>query len=159
MKTFLKILAALAVVMVIIQVIPVKIENPPVKPTENLLTVFPASPQVETLIKQSCYDCHSNETKPMWYSNIAPVSWLLKSDVEEGREHLNFSEFTKFNRDQQNHAMAEAIKEVESAGMPLPIYLPTHPEARLSTADRQALNDYFRAVQSAVQAGKMPSIH
>lgn len=159
MKTFLKILAGLAVLLVIIQFIPVTVENPAVKPTENLLTIFPASPKVETLLKESCYDCHSNESKPMWYSGIAPVSWLLKSDVEEGRERLNFSEFTKFNRDQQNHAIQAAIQEVESGTMPLPIYLTTHPKAQLSTTDRQVLNEYFRTVQTAIQDGKLPSVH
>lgn len=159
MKLFLKILVGLVALLLVIQLIPVNIENPPVKPTENLLTLFPASPKVETLLKESCYDCHSNESRPMWYSKIAPVSWLMKSDVKEGREHLNFSEFTQFNQDQQAHAMRKSIEEVESGSMPMPIYLITHPASRLTTADKQLMNEYFQAVRAKIQDGKMPSVH
>jgi mono/diheme cytochrome c family protein len=86
------------------------------------------------LAKRACFDCHSNETVWPWYSNVAPVSWLVQHDVNEGREHLNFSEWDKPQKDAD-----EAAKAVREGEMPLPIYLPTHPEARLTDAEKQAL--------------------
>jgi mono/diheme cytochrome c family protein len=86
------------------------------------------------LAKRACFDCHSNETVWPWYSNVAPVSWLVQHDVNEGREHLNFSEWDKPQKEADE--AAEAVREGE---MPLPIYLPTHPEARLTDAEKQAL--------------------
>ncbi len=86
------------------------------------------------LAKRACFDCHSNETQWPWYSHVAPVSWLVQRDVNEGRSKLNFSEW---NRPQKHGA--EAAKEVREGEMPMWIYLPTHPEARLTDAEKQAL--------------------
>ena len=86
------------------------------------------------LVERTCYDCHSNETKWPWYSNVAPISWLVQNDVNEGREHLNFSEWDR----KQEHA-DEAAEEVRDGEMPLWVYLPAHPEARLTDAEKQQL--------------------
>lgn len=103
--------------------------NPPVtaEPTWD-------SPETRALAQRACFDCHSNQTKWPWYSHVAPVSWLVQHDVDEGRAALNFSEWDK----PQDEAH-EASEELLEGEMPLPIYLPTHPEARLSDAEVQAL--------------------
>ena len=92
------------------------------------------SPKTRELIHRACFDCHSNETLWPWYSNVAPVSWLLQRDVNEGRSHLNFTEWDR----PQKHAkdVAEQVKEGE---MPLWFYLPMHPAARLTDTEKQAL--------------------
>jgi hypothetical protein len=92
------------------------------------------SPQTQELMVRACFDCHSNQTTWPWYSNVAPMSWLVQRDVNEGRRHLNFSEWDG----PQRHAkdVAEQIKEGE---MPPWFYLPMHPDARLSDAEKQAL--------------------
>jgi hypothetical protein len=92
------------------------------------------APRTRELAVRACFDCHSNLTKWPWYSSIAPVSWLVQQDVDEGREHLNFSEFDK----RQSHA-EDAAEELTSGEMPLPIYLRMHPEAQLSDAEREEL--------------------
>ncbi len=86
------------------------------------------------LAKRACFDCHSNETVWPWYSHVAPVSWLLQRDVDEGRSKLNFSEWDKPQKEAD-----EAAKEVREGEMPPWFYLPTHPEARLTDAEKQAL--------------------
>lgn len=91
------------------------------------------SPQTRDLAVRACFDCHSNETTWPWYSNIAPLSWLIQRDVDEGREHLNFSEW---NRRQRSGESAETVREGE---MPPPYYTVTHPNARLSDSEMQAL--------------------
>ena len=92
------------------------------------------SPQTRDLTRRACYDCHSNETAWPWYSNVAPVSWLLQRDVNEGRSHLNFTEWDR----PQKHAkdVAEQVKEGE---MPPWFYRPMHPGSRLTAAEKQAL--------------------
>ena len=89
------------------------------------------NPQTRTYFMLACGDCHSNETVWPWYSNIAPISWLVQHDVDEGREYLNISEWG--TREFEAEEAAEVYKEGE---MPPIQYYPTHPEARLSAAER-----------------------
>jgi hypothetical protein len=113
--------------LVIIQLVPVERTNPPVVREPNW-----DSAQTRDLMARACLDCHSNDTNWPWYAYVAPVSWLVTHDVQEGRAAVNFSEWQP---GQENEAV-EAILEGE---MPLKIYLITHPEARLSEAETQAL--------------------
>ena len=98
------------------------------------------SPETKALFDRACADCHSNETVWPWYSNIAPVSWLVQHDVEEGRQKLNVSEWGQ--GDSEAHEAAETVQKGE---MPMPVFLITHPEARLSDVERQTLVDGLAA--------------
>lgn len=114
--------AALATVLVAIQFVPVERANPPVS-----REVAWDSPGTRELAQRACYDCHSNETVWPWYSRVAPASWLVAKDVDEGREHLNFSEW-----DGPNEGLDEMVETIESGAMPLKPYVMLHPEAALS---------------------------
>lgn len=92
------------------------------------------SSQTRALAQRACFDCHSNETTWPWYSNVAPVSWLLQHDVEDGRRTLNFSEWNRRQR-----GADEAAKTVQNGSMPRWFYIPLHPQANLSAADKAAL--------------------
>jgi mono/diheme cytochrome c family protein len=92
------------------------------------------SPQTRELAARACFDCHSNETHWPWYSNVAPVSWLIQRDVQEGRRRLNFSEWNQSQR--ATNEIGEVISEGE---MPPWFYLPLHASARLTPAEKQAL--------------------
>ncbi len=92
------------------------------------------SPQTRALAKRACFDCHSNETQWLWYSYIAPVSWILANDALTARRAFNFSEWKP--GDMSAAAMERAIK---NGSMPLPQYLLVHPEARLTDAEKQQL--------------------
>ena len=121
----------LLIVAVVIQLVPFghSHTNPPV-------TKEPAwdSGQTAALFRRACYDCHSNETGWLWYSNVAPVSWLVQRDVNGGRSHLNFSEW-----DQPQRHSKDVAKQVEQGDMPPWFYLPMHPQARLSDTEKQML--------------------
>ncbi len=93
------------------------------------------SPSTKALFSRACADCHSNETRWPWYAYVAPVSWLVAHDVEEGREHFNVSEWGLDRRNEGDEA-AEMLAEGE---MPLRAYLLAHPEARLSEGERTEL--------------------
>jgi len=91
-------------------------------------------PETRAMAVRACFDCHSNQTVWPWYTHVAPVSWLVQHDVDEGRQMLNFSEW------QRHHEEAgEAADEVLEQEMPPRIYLLPHPEARLLDSERQAL--------------------
>ena len=101
------------------------------------------SPRTEQLMTDACMDCHSNLTKWPWYSNVAPISWLVQKDVEDGREALNLSTDGEVEVDE----MIEAIRE---GSMPPWQYKPTHPGARLSGQEKQ---DLIRGLEATFGAG------
>lgn len=92
------------------------------------------SPITRELARRACFDCHSNETVWPVYARFAPVSWLVYSDVMEGREKLNFSEW---NRPQKE--AGKSADEIREGEMPMPIYLLMHGSAKLNAAEQQAL--------------------
>ena len=94
---------------------------------------------VEQILKTSCYDCHSNETKYPWYSYIAPVSWLVVRDVKKGRGELNFSDWDNLKSRDKIKLLDEIAEEVNDGNMPMPIYLITHGEASLDDNQKQIL--------------------
>lgn len=95
--------------------------------------------EVSTMLKESCYDCHSNETKYPWYSHVAPVSWLVVRDIKLGREALNFSHWESLNKIDKAKYIDEIIEEITDENMPMPIYTVMHPDARLSEEDVQLI--------------------
>lgn len=92
------------------------------------------SPATRSLAKQACFDCHSNETEWPLYSRVAPVSWLIQSDVDEGRAALNFSEWHRPQKE-----ASEAAGKLADGEMPLAIYKVMHAHARLKEGDRTRL--------------------
>ncbi|WP_261664129.1 heme-binding domain-containing protein [Deinococcus sp. Marseille-Q6407] len=123
-------LGALAAALVLLQLIPYgrAHTNPPVQATPPW-----DSPQTEQLFTRACAACHSNQTTWPWYSNVAPVSWLVQNHVDEGRSKFNVS-VPGFGPEAD-----EAAKTVQKGEMPEKTYLPLHPEARLTPAETQAL--------------------
>ena len=130
-KSLLYIVGIAVVIGILIQFIPYghDLNNPPVKSE-------PAwdSPQTRELAKRACFDCHSNESQWPWYSKVAPASWLLQHDVDEGRATMNFSEW-----DEYWLASSEIAETINEGEMPPPQYLIMHPEARLSDAEKKQL--------------------
>ena len=97
------------------------------------------SPQTRALAVRACFDCHSNETVWPWYSNIAPISWLIQHDVEDGRGKLNFSEW-----DKAQSGASKVVREIQSGSMPKFYYVPIHPSANLSETERNSLIEGLR---------------
>lgn len=97
------------------------------------------NPEVSQILKTACYDCHSNESRFPWYANIAPVSWLVIHDINEGRGELNFSEWATYSPKRKKHKLDEVGEEVEEGEMPMSIYTWTHREADLTNEQRDVL--------------------
>jgi hypothetical protein len=139
-----KILVVLFVVFIIMQFFPIDKTNPAPTPGMDFLKIKNTLPEIATVITNSCYDCHSNETKYPWYSNIAPSSWLLKNHIDEGRKELNFSTFATYEPKIQAHKLQECIEMVEKKEMPLESYFLGHQDAKLTDQQRKLLTDYFK---------------
>ncbi|MCH9813122.1 MAG: heme-binding domain-containing protein [Epsilonproteobacteria bacterium] len=133
-----KIIFIIIIILIAIQFIPVNKTNPPINQSHTLV----ASDEVMHLLKKSCYDCHSFETKWPAYSNIAPLSWGIVDHVEDGREALNFSEWTKIKNDIKIKRLKRSIQTINNGMMPLPSYLKFHDEALLSDAEKKVVVDW-----------------
>jgi Haem-binding domain len=141
-----KILIGLGVVLIIIQFI---------RPGKNISTEVPQDfyakyevpAEVNNLLQVSCFDCHSNNTDYPWYASVEPVGWWLNGHIKDGKEELNFSEFTRLPLFVQNHKLNEIIENVEKKEMPIRSYtlLGLHSEARLSDEQRTLIMDWARA--------------
>ena len=137
-RTALGALVGVVALLLLIQVVPYgrSHANPPVRQEPSW-----DSPQTRELAVRACYDCHSNETVWPWYSNVAPMSWLVQRDVDEGRRALNFSEW-----DRPQEEAGEAAESVAEGEMPPANYVLLHPQAALSQAERDALVRGLRAM-------------
>jgi hypothetical protein len=129
---------AALVLAVAIQFVPVERSNPPVE------TEVDAPKDVAALLRRSCYDCHSNETRWPWYSRVAPASWVVAWDVGRAREDMNFSEWPVFDFELQEDMLADVVKQLERGRMPLTSYVVMHPQANLRPAERARLIAWAR---------------
>ena len=142
----LKIILIVAVVLFAgIQAIRPARTNPAVDESQTIFARTQMTPEVAAILNRSCNDCHSNKTVWPWYTNVAPVSWWLTSHVNEARQNLNYSEWGRLNTDRQDRKLRQICDEVEDGVMPLSSYLPMHPQARLSDADKKTLCDWTAA--------------
>lgn len=149
MRRWLKwIVAALAVGFAALQLTNSPHTNPPTVAGHDLLATNPPPPEISALLKAACYNCHSYETEWPWYSHIAPFSWRITVDVNNGRDALNFSEWPHDHPSWGRKRWRHIADRVEDKEMPLPIYTLLHPSARLTDAQRAEL------VQWAKKAGE-----
>jgi len=139
LKTWCKRAAiALAALLVVAQLVRPEHTNPPA-------TVEVDAPEdVRVVLRRACYDCHSNATVWPWYSHVAPISWLVAHDVDEGRGDLNFSTWDAYSAAKRAKKMKEIVETVEEGEMPLWFYVALHPDARLSADDRARLTAWAR---------------
>jgi hypothetical protein len=137
MKNYIVII--LVVIGIGIQFIPGDRSFESVDANADFITQTNTPEEVAEILKTSCYDCHSNETKYPWYASVAPVSWWVSDHIEEGRDELNFSAWGTFSDKRKAKKLHEIEEEVEEGEMPLTSYTFTHSEARLSKEQKEAL--------------------
>lgn len=128
-------LPLLVVALIVLQFFGPDTTNPPEDPAATFAAVAQPPKEVVNVLDRGCRDCHSNRTEWPWYSRVAPASFLVARDVAKGRAHLNFSQWRGMTPEITALRMNEACTEVTRGDMPLPYYLPAHPEAKLSPAD------------------------
>jgi mono/diheme cytochrome c family protein len=112
--------------------------NPPVTSEPDW-----SSPQARALVKEHCFQCHSNETEWTWYSNIAPASWLISMDVSEAREHFNFSDWKTSDED-----LDELKEAIEKGEMPPIQYWIFHPKSKMNAEQKKEL---IQALETSIR--------
>lgn len=146
MKTFLNILYWFLITFALIQFIPINRTNKPVDAKVDFVKVYNTPKNVEKLLRNACYDCHSNETVYPKYAYVAPISWSLKNHVNKGKRYLNLSEWGSFNRDLKKNMLDMTVNSLKIYTMPMPGYVAQHPDANLSKAERILLTKYFEDI-------------
>lgn len=137
-------LVIIAVIVIFIQFFRIDKNNPEPTPQMDFLNIKNTPEGTAVLIRNGCYDCHSNESKYPWYSNVQPIAWFLKNHIDDGRKHLNFSTFATLEPKRQAHKLDECVEMLENGEMPLDSYVIGHPEAKFSEAQKQELIKYFK---------------
>lgn len=127
-----------ALLLVGMQFIQVEIAPPTAK--QNEIT---APTEVATVLKKSCYDCHSNDTKLPWYGDVAPMAWFVRKHINDGRKVVNFSTFYELSKSKQKD-MYERIGKSVVIRMPLPSYTWIHGEAKLSQKEKKMLQKWSK---------------
>jgi hypothetical protein len=146
MNKFFKIRIILPVVLIIllvIQVFRIDKTNPSQNPDIDYLYIVKPPAEIASLIKDGCYDCHSNETSYPWYSNIAPFSWLIKSHIIEGRDHLNFSEWGNYQAGRRGNKQDKCKEMLVKNEMPISLYKLMHSSAKFTNEQKAMLITWF----------------
>lgn len=136
LKILLLILAAIFILMQFVQFR--KASNQPAA-GNDLLETTAVPEEISSILKNACYDCHSQHARFPWYAHVAPVSWLVARDVNVGREHLDFNKWGSLSKKEKIKFLDELGEEVDSENMPMKIYILMHGDARLSREQRDMI--------------------
>lgn len=144
LKTVLKWIGIAVALFLLIQLIPdtrpvVTLHNP-----NDFLLTEKVPVDVAEMFRNSCYDCHSNQTVYPWYAHVAPVKWLVIRDIRVARKKLNFSNWAQMKTTKKMKALDDIAHEVKGGDMPFFLYPIIHKKARLSQADRVRIVDWVR---------------
>ena len=128
---------------ILLQAIQINIPEPPkiIDPKKEIQ----APKEIASLLKTSCYDCHSYQTTLPWYGNIAPVSWEVRSHIKDGRIWLNFQEWENYDEEKKQKIYKGIVKSI-NLRMPMPMYLKMHEEAKLTAKQRKEIKVWARVI-------------
>ena len=128
------------------------VRPPRTNPVSDPALALKAPPQVQAILDRSCRDCHSNDTRWPWYSNVAPVSWWLADHIRDGRKELSTSEWASYSARKKSRKLEEICEQVEEGEMPLPSYTWVHREAKLSEEDKRVLCAWAKSERLLLRA-------
>lgn len=152
MKMWKKILIGLAAVLIVIQFFGPKRNIAQSASAAGVSSVYPVSADVQRILDKACYDCHSNNTRYPWYTNIQPVGWWMQHHVNEGSHDLNFDSFAVYSPRRQYHKLDELAEMVNEGKMPLPSYTWIHKDAILTADEKQLVLDWSKSIQTDLES-------
>ncbi|TCP28546.1 heme-binding protein [Tenacibaculum skagerrakense] len=138
--------------LLIIQFIPTEKNNGELSSLDAFVTETKPSQEVQKILKNACYDCHSDKTNYPWYHSVAPINFWMNHHVEDGKKHLNFSKWAAYSLKRKEHKMEEFWEEVEEKHMPLNSYTWTHSEAKLTDEQITEVVNWAKTVQANYEA-------
>jgi len=112
--------------------------------TASIDAIYSVPDTVFHLMKEACYDCHSNNTHYPWYSNIQPFAWYLNNHITEGKKELNFDEFGNYASRRRKSKLKSIASQIEDNGMPLTSYKLIHRNARLSKDEKKLIINWAK---------------
>lgn len=133
-------------VVLAIQFIPVERNVSTVPPGQSFERTEKVPANVAAILKVSCYDCHSNNTRYPWYSELQPGAWFMAQHIKKGRDELNFDEFNNYSKRRKKAKIKSVISQIEKEEMPLRSYRMMHGNARLSADEKKELLDFFNTI-------------
>ncbi len=119
-------------------------------PTAGIATVIHVPDHVQAILQNSCYDCHSNNTRYPWYATLQPGAWWMASHIKEGKQELNFDEFGSYTKRRQVSKLKAIQGSIEDESMPLPSYTFIHRGASLSKTDQKLLKDWIELSRNEI---------
>ena len=150
MKLFKKILWGLLIVFIIIQFIrPAHNTSAQILQTDITNTIV-VPDNVLSVFKNSCYDCHSNDTRYPWYVNIQPIAWMMANDIKEGKQNLNFSEFGTYSIRKQANKLRAIAKSINDGSMPISAYTIMHTDAKLSEENKKMITEWVSKTRDSM---------
>jgi hypothetical protein len=130
--------------------------DPSYSSVELFLSETKPVPEVAAVLKETCFDCHSDQTRYPWYAEVAPISYWLADHIKNGQKHLNFSKWSEYSVKRKDHKLEEVIEMVEEREMPLDSYTWTHDEANLTDAQVEALITWAKAARVSYGLQEVP---
>ncbi len=147
-----KILLFLLAALVVIQFIHPKHNKATGDQPNYIGKTFPVPDDVKSILAKACNDCHSNNTRYPWYSNIQPVDWWLTKHVNDGKRGLNLDEYTSKRLRYQYNKMKDVIEQVKEGDMPLNSYTWIHKDAKLTKDEKVKLTNWANSVMDTLKA-------
>jgi hypothetical protein len=141
----------LGILFILIQFIRPSLNNGNIHSPNHINSLVAISDSVESILQNSCYDCHSNQTNYPWYTQIQPIGFWLNNHVKEGKEELNFSEFVLYKQKKQLHKLDEMIEMIEEQEMPLKSYTWVHTSAELTPEQKSILVNWAKHSKTELQ--------
>lgn len=149
---FVKIIALILLVAFVgIQFVPTKRNQSNTVPKSDFMTVEKVPDDIQSLVKESCYDCHSNNTDYPWYNKIQPAAWFLEDHITKGKKELNFNDWGNYSDRRKNSKLNAMIHEIEDEEMPLSSYTFIHGNAKLSKEESQDLVSYLTILKKKLE--------
>ncbi|MEL4307528.1 heme-binding domain-containing protein [Joostella sp. CR20] len=151
-----KLLLFILVIIVVMQFFPPAENTSDTTPPTDLFKVEKVPETVEATLVTACYDCHSNKTNYPWYASIEPLSYWLANHIDEGKKHLNFSQWNSYSPKKKAHKLEEISEAVTEGWMPLDSYTLIHKEAKLTEAQSKAVADWAQMLHLKYQLKDLP---
>jgi hypothetical protein len=149
MKRSIKILLAVLILFIVIQLIP-RERNESGNVGNDITKVYQVPDNVQAIFKRSCYDCHSNHTNYPWYAQIQPFRYLLDNHIKEGKAELNFNDFGTYSKRKQRSKLRAIGNSMTEGTMPISSYLFLHHDARLSSQDKSLVITWSIKMNDAI---------
>ncbi len=150
----MKIVKIIALILLVgflcIQFVPTNLNQSNIVPKTDFLLINNPPENLSTLLQESCYDCHSNNTGYPWYNKIQPVAWFLENHIADGKDELNFNEWDALSNRRKKSKLKSIISQIKDDKMPLSPYVIIHKGAVFSETEKQEIIQWMTQLKDSL---------